>query len=45
MSTQEIPQNSQSLLLIRLGIEGLQQRPAPLALADELRIGGSIELA
>jgi hypothetical protein len=33
-----------ALLLIRLGIEGLQ-RPAPLALADELRVGGSTELA
>ena len=42
---QEIPQDSQALLLIRLGIEGLQQRPAPLALADELWVGGSIELA
>jgi hypothetical protein len=30
MSAQAIPQDSQSLLLIRLGIEGLQQRPAPL---------------
>jgi hypothetical protein len=33
------------LLLFGLGIERSQQHPAPLAVADELRVGGSIKVA